>query len=63
VSCIRAPIADRYRWIAAQRTVHSVRALCTVLGVATSGFHAWLTRPASARTLADPQHLTAFQTI
>ena len=43
--------------------MHSVRALCTVLGVATSGFSAWLTRPASARTMADQDHLAALQTI
>ena len=40
-----------------------MRTLCGVLGVAVSGFSAWLKRPASARTMADQQHLAALQTI
>ena len=40
-----------------------MRALCAVLGVAVSGFYAWLHRPASARTMADQQHVATLQTI
>ena len=59
----RASITDRYRWRAAQRTSHPVQRLCTVLGVAPSGLDAWLKRPASARTMADQQHLVALAAI
>ena len=42
-----------FRFVAAERAHHSVKTLCRVLGVSRSGFHAWLVRPASPRTLAD----------
>ena len=42
-----------YRFIAAERAGHSIKTLCRVLGVSRSGFHAWRTRPPSARTVAD----------
>lgn len=42
-----------YRFIASERACHSVKTLCRVLGVSRSGFHAWLVRPPSPRSIAD----------
>ena len=42
-----------YRFIAAERAGHSVKTLCRVFGVRRSGFHAWLSRPLSARAVSD----------
>lgn len=42
-----------FGFIAAERTSHSVKTMCRVLGVSRSGFHAWQRREPSARALAD----------
>jgi putative transposase len=42
-----------FRFIAAERAVHSIKAMCRVLGVSRSGYHAWASRPRSARSLED----------
>jgi putative transposase len=43
----------RYRFVAAERASYSVRRLCQVLGVAASGFYAWLQRGPSRRERQD----------
>lgn len=43
----------KFGFIAKHRGVWPVRWLCGALGVSPSGFHAWLSRPRSARARAD----------
>jgi putative transposase len=42
-----------FRFIAAKKAEHSIKTMCRVLGVSRSGFHAWESRPPSARVLDD----------
>ena len=42
-----------FAFILAERASFPVTALCAALGVSTSGFYAWLTRPKSAREVED----------
>ena len=42
-----------FRFIAAERAVHSIKTMCRVLDVSRSGFHAWARREPSARALED----------
>jgi putative transposase len=39
----------RYRFIAVEKALYPVTVLCRVLRLSTSGFYAWMTRPASRR--------------
>jgi len=43
----------KFGFIAKHRGIWPVAWLCGALGVSRSGFHAWLTRPASNRARAD----------
>jgi putative transposase len=43
----------KFGFVAKHRGVWPVRWLCEALGVSRSGFHAWLSRPPSARACAD----------
>ena len=43
----------RYRFVAAERASYPVRLLCRVVGVAASGFYAWLRRGPSRREEQD----------
>src|SRR5690242_1679472 len=43
----------RYRFVAAERAAFPVRALCRVVGVAASGFYAWLRRGPDRRREDD----------
>jgi putative transposase len=42
-----------FRFIAAERAVHSIKTMCRVLGVSRSGYHAWARRAPSARAHED----------
>ncbi len=46
---------SRYRFIAAHRATYPITVSCRVLGVARSGYYAWLCRGVSAREQADQQ--------
>jgi putative transposase len=48
----------KFGFVAKHRGVWPVSWLCEALGVSRSGFHAWLSRPPSARAVAD-EALTA----
>jgi putative transposase len=48
----------KFGFVAKHRGVWPVRRLCETLGVSRSGFHAWLSRPPSVRSVAD-EALTA----
>jgi putative transposase len=43
----------RYRFVAAERASYPVRLLCRIVGVAVSGFYAWLRRAPSRRRADD----------
>jgi putative transposase len=43
----------RYRFIAAERASFPVRMLCRIVGVAVSGFYAWLRRGSGRRREGD----------
>jgi len=43
----------KFVFIAKHRTIWPVAWLCEAMGVSRSGFHAWLNRPPSARSLSD----------
>ena len=45
----------RFRFIATEKAHHSLALLCRCLRVTRSGFHAWQTRPESARATRDRQ--------
>ena len=43
----------RFAFIDQEKASHDVAALCRLLKASRSGFYAWLSRPPSARALAD----------
>jgi putative transposase len=47
----------------AHRATHAVTTMSRVLGVSSSGFHAWCTRPISARAQADAALLDRIRAI
>ena len=47
----------------ANRTDHAISIMCRVLQVSTSGYHAWLKRPASRRATADEALITRIKAI
>jgi putative transposase len=51
----------RFAFIAKHRSVWPVEWLCKALDVSRSGFHAWLNRPRSKRTLEDESLLAAIR--
>jgi transposase InsO family protein len=45
----------KFQFIATEKAHHALTHLCRCMGVTRSGFHAWQTRPESARTTRDRQ--------
>lgn len=52
-------MTDRYQRIATMETEYSLSLLCRVFEVSRSGYHAWRTRPPSARQQANERLLAA----
>ena len=52
-----------FRFIAAKKAEHSIQAMCRVLGVSRSGFHAWENRAPSARQREDERLLQRIRQI
>lgn len=52
----------RFAFIAKHRQIWPVSWLCAVLGASRSAFHAWLTRPTSAREIYDAKLVSAIET-
>src|SRR3989338_10886130 len=50
---LREGIDVRFAFIAKHRGIWPAGWLCEALGVSRGGFHAWLTRPPSARSRSD----------
>src|SRR5262249_16255568 len=55
--------AEGFEFMRAHRAMHSIATMSRVLGVSSSGFHAWCTRPASARAKADAALLDRIRAI
>lgn len=52
----------KFGFIAKHRSIRPVAWLCEALGVSRSGFHAWLRRGPSARTMADEDLMAKVRT-
>src|SRR3954452_25241752 len=52
-----------FRFVAAKKAEHSIKTMCRVLGVSRSGFHAWASRPPSARAREDERLLKRIREI
>ena len=52
-----------FRFVAAKKAEHSIKTMCRVLGVSRSGFHAWASRPRSARRVDDERLLARIREI
>ena len=52
----------RYAFIDREKAHHDVAVLCRLLKVSRSGFYAWLSRPPSARAVADEVLTTQIRT-
>jgi len=53
----------KYAWIASQKALHSVRALCRALRVSPSGFYDWSKRKPSARAVANENLVRAIKRV
>jgi putative transposase len=52
-----------FRFIAAEKAEHSIETMCRVLGVSSSGFHAWAGRPPCPRDVEDAYLIERIQKI
>lgn len=54
-------VRAKYEFIRAHRKENSTQAMCTVLGVAPSGYYEWLQHPLSNRAIEDARLLRLIQ--
>lgn len=52
-----------FAFIEAEKANFSIQFMCERLGVSTSGFYAWRTRPPSPRAVADAELLETITTV
>jgi putative transposase len=50
-----------FAWIQAEKANHKIAVMCRVLGVSTSGYHAWVARPPSQRSIDDAEITAAIE--
>ena len=54
---------SRFRFVEAHRSTYKVNQLCRLVEVSRTGFHAWCTRPASRREIADGELVVVIKDI
>ena len=57
MSKTNSSVRRKYEYIKARKEKHDVRMMCRLLGVARSGFYAWLRKPESNREIEDKRLL------
>jgi len=50
-----------FEWIHSEKANHRIVTMCRVLGVSTSGYHAWVKRPPSQRSIDDAEITSAIE--
>lgn len=52
-----------FEFIRSEKANHKIAVMCVLLGVSRSGYHAWATRPPSARGVRDAEITTAISQV
>ncbi len=54
---------SRFRFVDDHRDTYTLKRLCALVDVSRTGYYAWRSRPASARTVADGELLVKIRGI